>query len=189
MEFVDAGATPVEAGVSQPESTCTQQAGSTPVKPSLPLTGKKPTGRKVSPAWDHFVKVDYLNGRRVAICKYCKRELSAASKNHGTSSLLSHVAGCAKNPNRELREQKTLSFEPKKEGEEDFDLVATTFTMEAGRKTLTEMIILDELPFMFVENYGFKRFVKVLQPNFKIILSRKQLLKKWLVFIILREQS
>uniref|UniRef100_A0A2N9ET01 BED-type domain-containing protein n=1 Tax=Fagus sylvatica TaxID=28930 RepID=A0A2N9ET01_FAGSY len=98
-ESVDAGATPVdvgatlvEAGVSQPEFACTQQAGSTPVKPSLPPTGKKPTGRKVSPAWDHFDKVDYLDGRRVAICKYCKRELSAASKNHGTSSLLSHAA-------------------------------------------------------------------------------------------------
>uniref|UniRef100_A0A2N9EQV9 BED-type domain-containing protein n=1 Tax=Fagus sylvatica TaxID=28930 RepID=A0A2N9EQV9_FAGSY len=129
--LVDADATTVEAGVSQLESACTQQASSTPVKPSLPPTGKKPTGRKVSPAWDHFDKVDYPDGRYVAICKYCKRELSAASKNHGTSSLLSHAAGCAKNPNRELRGQKTLSFEPKKEGEVGFDLIATTFTIEA----------------------------------------------------------
>jgi hypothetical protein len=119
---VDAGATPVDAVVSQPEFACTQQAGSTPVKPSLPVksslppTGKKPTSRKVSPAWDHFDKVDYPDGRSVAICKYCKKELSVASKNHGTSSLLSHAANCAKNPNRELRGQKTLSFEPKKEG-------------------------------------------------------------------------
>jgi hypothetical protein len=145
MESVDASATPIKAGVSQPKSACTQQAGFTPVKPSLPPTGKKPTGKKVSPAWDHFDKVDYPDGRRVAICKYCKRELSVASKTYGTSSLLSHAAGCAKNPNRELRGQKTLSFEPKKEGEEGFDLVATTFTIEAGRKALAEMIILDEL--------------------------------------------
>ena len=158
MESGDAGATPVEAGatpveavatlvevgVSQPESACTQQAGgSTPVKPSRPPTGKKPTGRKVSPAWDHFDRVDYPDGCRVAICKYCKRELSAASKNHGTSSLLAHAAGCAKNPNKELRGQKTLSFEPKKEGEEGFDIVATAFTIEAGKKALAEMIILD----------------------------------------------
>ena len=137
MEFVDAGATPVEAGVSQPESTCTQQAGSTPVKPSLPLTGKKPTGRKVSPTWDHFDKVDYPDGRRVTICKYCKRELNAASKTYGTSALLFHAAGCAKNPNRELKGQKTLSFEPEKERKEGFDLVTITFTIEAGRKVLT----------------------------------------------------
>jgi hypothetical protein len=137
MESVDAGATLVDAGVSQPESACTQQPVSTPVKPSLLPTGKKPTGRKVSPAWDYFDKVDYPDGRRVTICKYCKRELNAASKTYGTSSLLSHAAGCAKNPNRELRGQKTLSFEPEKEGEEGFDLVATTFTIEAGRKVLT----------------------------------------------------
>ncbi len=61
MESGDAGATPVKAGatqakapISQPESTCTQQVGSTPDKPPLPHIGKKPTGRKVSPTWDHF---------------------------------------------------------------------------------------------------------------------------------------
>jgi hypothetical protein len=92
--------------------------------------------------------------------------------------LLSHAAGCAKNPNRELRGQMTLSFEPKKEREEGFDLVATTFTIEAGRNELAEMIILDELLFMFVENYGFRRFVKVMQPKFKIITSRKTIAKE-----------
>jgi hypothetical protein len=40
------------------------------------------------------------------------------------------------------------------------------------------MIILDDLPFMVVENYGFRRFVKVLQPKFKIILSRKTIAKE-----------
>ena len=96
MESVDASATPIKAGVSQPKFACTQQAGFTPVKPSLPPTGKKPTGKKVAPAWDHFDKVDYPDGRCVAICKYCKRELSVASKTYGTSSLLSHAMGCAK---------------------------------------------------------------------------------------------
>ena len=104
--------------------------------------------------------------------------MSAASKNHGTSSLLSHAAGCAKNPNRELKGQKTLSFKPKKEGEEGFDIVATAFTIEAGKKALAEMIILDELPFIFVENYEFRKFVKVLQPKFKIISSRKTIAKE-----------
>jgi hypothetical protein len=86
--------------------------------------------------------------------------------------------GCCKNQNKELRGQNTLSFEPKKEGEKGFDLVATTFTIEAGRKALSKMIILDDLPFMVVENYGFRRFVKVLQPKFKIISSRKTIAKE-----------
>ena len=40
------------------------------------------------------------------------------------------------------------------------------------------MIILDELPFTFVENYGFRRFMKVLQPKFKIMSSRKTITKE-----------
>ena len=46
-----------------------------------------------------------------------------------------------------------MSFGPKKEEEEGFDLVATTFIIEVGRNALIEMIILDELPFMFIENF------------------------------------
>jgi hypothetical protein len=71
---------------------------------------------------------------------------------------------------------------PKKKGggggEEGFDLVVTTFTVEAGRKAIAEMIILDELPFTFVENYGFRKLLKVLQPKFKIISSCKTIAKE-----------
>ena len=43
-----------------------------------------------------------------------------------------------------------------------------TFTNVVGRKVLVEMIILDELPFRFVENQEFRRFCNVFQPNFNI---------------------
>ena len=86
----------------------------------------------------------FYSNSRVAICKYCKSELSAASKSHGTNFLLSR---CSKNPTKKLRGQKILSFEPKKKGGKCFDLVATIFTIEAGKKTLARMIILVELPF------------------------------------------
>ena len=39
----------------------------------------------------------------------------------------------------------------------------TTFSVEASRKTLAEMIVIDELPFRFVEGYGFKKYVTTLQ--------------------------
>ena len=68
--------------------------------------------------------------------------------------------------------QSTLFFQPKKEGEEGLNLVATRFTVEAARKALAEMIIVDELPFTFVENYRFKRFRNVMQPKFRNIPSR-----------------
>jgi hypothetical protein len=69
----EASASQVEAPISQLKSTCTQYFGSTPDRPPLPPKGKKPieTGRRVSPVCNHFDKIDYPDGCRVAICKYC----------------------------------------------------------------------------------------------------------------------
>ncbi|XP_050251415.1 zinc finger BED domain-containing protein RICESLEEPER 1-like [Quercus robur] len=53
-------------------------------------------------------------------------------------------------------------------GEEGFQLVPTAFTVEASRKALTEMIIIDELPFRFVEGYGFQRYSTTLQSKLQI---------------------
>ncbi|KAL0005989.1 hypothetical protein SO802_013550 [Lithocarpus litseifolius] len=53
-------------------------------------------------------------------------------------------------------------------GEEGFQLVPTAFTVEASRKALTEMIIIDGLPFRFVERYGFQKYSTTLQPKLQI---------------------
>ena len=37
------------------------------------------------------------------------------------------------------------------DGEEGFQLVPIAFTVEASRKALAEMVIIDEFPFRFVE--------------------------------------
>ncbi|XP_030939625.1 zinc finger BED domain-containing protein RICESLEEPER 2-like [Quercus lobata] len=73
-----------------------------------------------------------------------------------------------KNPNREDKGQKTLAFEPKNDGDEGFKLVSTTFSVEASRKALAEMIIIDELHFRCVEGYGFKKYVTTLQPKLRV---------------------
>lgn len=44
--------------------------------------------------------------------------------------------------------------------------------MEASRKALSEMVIIGELSFKFVENDGFRRFCNILQPNFQRNLER-----------------
>ena len=77
---------------------------------------------------------------------------------------------CPKNPKREdvVRGQKTLAFVPKKDGEDGFHLVSTSFSVEASRKALAEMVIIDELPFRYVEGYGFKKFVSTLQPKLRL---------------------
>ena len=56
------------------------------------------------------------------------------------------MPNCPKNPNREdlVKRQQILAFEPKKDGEDGFQLMSTTFSIEASRKALAEMIIIDE---------------------------------------------
>ncbi|KAL4607447.1 hypothetical protein ACB092_09G175100 [Castanea dentata] len=105
------------------------------------------SNRKKSIAWDHFEKIKISEG-------------------HGTTNLLNHTPKCVKNPNRvSLKGQQTLAFEPKGEG---FQLVPSAFTVEASRKALAEMIIIDELPFRLVEGYGFQKYSTTLQPKLQI---------------------
>jgi len=47
------------------------------------------------------------------------------------------MPNCVKNPNRDaLKGTQTLEFEPKIDVEEVFQLIPTTFTVEASRKAL-----------------------------------------------------
>ena len=76
------------------------------------------------------------------------------------------MPNCVKNPNRyAFKGQQTLAFEPKMNGEEGFQLIPIAFTVEASRKPLAEMIIIDELLFRFVEGYEFRRYSTILQPK------------------------
>ena len=55
---------------------------------------------------------------------------------------------CLKNPNRDaFKGKQTLAFEPKMDREKMFQLVPTTFIVEASKNAHVEMIIIDELPF------------------------------------------
>ncbi|KAL7166879.1 hypothetical protein ACSBR2_037529 [Camellia fascicularis] len=146
-------------------------------KPPVPSKAKKAraeaTRRVKSKVWDHFDKVKGQYGKMRAVCRYCQKEYLADSKSHGTSNLLAHFASCVKYPYREVEKgQSTLSFQFKKDGVEGIDLVVTTFTVEAARKALAEMVIIDELPFRFVEGVGFRKFCQILQPKFDKIPSR-----------------
>ena len=121
--------------------------------------------RKKSIAWDHFEKVDIGEGHFKAVCNYCQKTYLVDSKGHGTANLLDHTV-CVKNTNRAtLKGQQTLAFEPKMDGEDWFQLVPIAFIVEASRKALAKIVIIDELPFRFVEGYGFQRYSTTLQPK------------------------
>ncbi|KAI8535949.1 hypothetical protein RHMOL_Rhmol10G0215600 [Rhododendron molle] len=76
-----------------------------------------------------------------------------------------------KNP---YKRQKTLGFEPVNGGGTGTvpKLTVVGFSVEACKKALAKMIILDELPFRFVKDQGFKRFIYVVQPKWENLPGR-----------------
>ena len=118
--------------------------------------------------WDHFDKVldndaNLIRGK----CKYCGKSYAAQSKRHGTSSLNGHMKSCLSNPHAKETRQTYLAFQSSKSNSE-FLLTNWVFNQENVRKALAKMVIIDELPFKFVEGRGFKGFVEESCPMFKI---------------------
>ena len=71
------------------------------------------------------------------------------------------------------KKQNFLVLEPNKAGGELGDqsvgtLKAIGYYYDECRKTLVKMVIIDELPFNFVEGKGFRLFSRTLQPIFDI---------------------
>ncbi|KAL6532650.1 hypothetical protein OROHE_014072 [Orobanche hederae] len=136
------------------------------------VTGKKRKGSKLrSKAWAYYDVVEWEEGdppvkHRKGICKVCRTEIQASSGTNGTSALMKHTAICKKRQ-AEKSGQKKLSFQPGV-GEGSGTLTSWRFDPKASRLALCEMIILDELPFRFVEKEGFKKFVAHVCPAFMI---------------------
>jgi len=86
--------------------------------------------------------------------------------------MLHHMEVCKKWPFPRNDRQKTLSFQAKSEGESGSNvLVVANYSEERIRLALARMIIIDELPFKFVERQGFQEFMKVVEPRFPIPLA------------------
>lgn len=144
------------------------QPNAPPPRPPLAKTSSS-SRRTTSKAWDHFEKIKGIDGKDRVMCKYCKKEYIVGPKSHGTSNLLSHLKNCTKYPYRDTHGQQSLGFKPREVGGEGaVDVVATSFSVEVARRYLAKMIVIDELPFRFVDKVDFKGFCNVMQPKFKI---------------------
>ena len=62
--------------------------------------------------------------------------------------------------------QKVLTFEKNNMGDGTYNLVAVGFNKDACRNVLCKMIVLDGLPFSFVEREGFRHFCSVACSKF-----------------------
>ncbi|XP_028096035.1 zinc finger BED domain-containing protein RICESLEEPER 4-like [Camellia sinensis] len=163
---------PIVPPESSNSQTNVSPSESKPPKPPNKRKNESSGGRAPSSVWDHFDKVIREDGKRRAVCKYCFKEYMADSRTHGTSNLRSHTPNCKQFPNNDKDGQQTLSFKSKQNVEEGVEVVATSFSFEACKRALAEMVIIDELPFRFVEGVGFKRFCNVAVPKFTPIPSR-----------------
>ncbi|XP_050211323.1 zinc finger BED domain-containing protein RICESLEEPER 2-like [Mercurialis annua] len=143
-------------------------------------TGNKPVDKKRkqivvrSKVWDHFERiVDENSGKLLmAKCLYCARVYHSDTKLNGTSTLRAHSIACLKNPHSKDTRQALLTLQPVvkcEEGNEGQGQLGTwKFSQEAVRNAVAYMIIVDELPFRFVEGMGFKRLMNVACPRFNI---------------------
>ncbi|CAN6721630.1 unnamed protein product [Malus baccata var. baccata] len=94
---------------------------------------------------------------------------------NGTTNLRNHLARCRSyGPNKEIfaaNRQKILTFAGTKD-----KLEAIGFSQEEVTKACVEMIIIDELPFTFVEGEGFRHFCMQACPMWRVP-SRKTIAK------------
>ncbi|XP_058226607.1 zinc finger BED domain-containing protein RICESLEEPER 2-like [Rhododendron vialii] len=128
---------------------------------------------KRAACWKHFYFITPENHPKPrAACKWCRKDYACHSKLNGTKSLTHHLKfQCLNYPMSKKftgSRQKQLSFQKKEHnGETSADLVPMTFSVDACKRALAKKIIIDELPFSFVEGEGFKQFIEVVQPMWK----------------------
>lgn len=128
---------------------------------------KRKQYKERSDVWNHFTKFSDENGKPRAQCKYCPSHYSCDPKTCGTSSMRQHVLRCLGNPFNASNSQSRLEINTTKDeqtGESKISLQAYKFDQKKGRKAIAEMLIIDELPFKFVENEGFRRCMRICVP-------------------------
>ncbi|XP_019256703.1 PREDICTED: zinc finger BED domain-containing protein RICESLEEPER 2-like [Nicotiana attenuata] len=118
-----------------------------------------------SDVWNHFDKFE-VNGVGKARCRYCKQAYAANSSRNGTTGLKNHLLRCKEYPLNIDKDnsQTKINFQSCQNDEGSI----WKFEPEVVRRALIEMIVIDELPFSFVENEGFMKFMRKTQPLFRL---------------------
>uniref|UniRef100_A0A7N0TNC7 Transposase n=1 Tax=Kalanchoe fedtschenkoi TaxID=63787 RepID=A0A7N0TNC7_KALFE len=115
--------------------------------------------------------MEYIEDRQLrAECKFCDKTFAADATVNGSKNVKLHYEKCDKNPANEdsgkgKGKQTQLVFEPAI-GDEGDKLKNWVFDFNEVREALTHMIIVDVLPFRFVEKPGFQNLMHVMNPRF-----------------------
>ncbi|KAG8484996.1 hypothetical protein CXB51_021203 [Gossypium anomalum] len=161
--------TSIEGSVTPPTSIDSENSGVGASSQANVTTGKRKATPQRSEVWSHFTKIINSEGASKAKCNYCQKKFCCDVKKNGTGSLKYHIGSCKKNPSNVVDPSQGQLVLPRKgvEGGEGH-LSTWRFDQEACRKGLAQMIVIDELPFKFVESEGFKKFMFVACPRFHI---------------------
>ena len=155
--------------------------GETSVDDSTEDPGKRKPSRPRSWTWDHFTRdPNSKSSTPRAKCNWCGASYACDTHRNGTTNMKNHLlTQCKKFPKESLDPSQTiLSFQQLKKEEGKgigSALHAMSFDADACRQALARMVIVDELPFKFVEGEGFRYFMSVVHPNF-LFLEGSQLL-------------
>nr|GME05553.1 zinc finger BED domain-containing protein RICESLEEPER 2-like [Ipomoea batatas] len=157
IEYPNSSPVDSPSGRNEAETQGTSQTVEGELEPKV---GDK---RLRSTVWEHFTKIQ-VNGLNKAECKYCKKLLGGESKN-GTKHLHDHHKICRMRPYQPLRQQ-TLTFNKDKDG--NVNVNNYTFDPIATRQGLGRMIVKHEYSLNMVEHSGFREFMQLAQPLFKV---------------------
>ena len=115
---------------------------------------KKKASRSRSKVWDHFTKFVNKQGDIKAKYNYCPKDFYADLKRNGITTIKSHMPICRSRLNAcDDPSQSEIVIESRGDG----SLGTWKFNQDVIRKEIDEMIILDELPFKFVDGRRFRQ--------------------------------
>ncbi|KAK9931904.1 hypothetical protein M0R45_019158 [Rubus argutus] len=187
VEVVAANDGEVATNASQRESKAKTKRKRETISTS---TATSKASRERSWVWDHFTKYDeplieivnneekVVGHTRRAQCMYCSTNLACDSRGNGTSSLSKHIEQVCKGyPGRANLEEDQQVFT--NDGKETPSVVMRSWTQENCVEAACVMIVMDELPFSFIEKPGFRYFCSVAVPRFNVP-CRKVIVKNFL---------
>ncbi|KAG5577584.1 hypothetical protein H5410_057718 [Solanum commersonii] len=118
----------------------------------------------------HFEKLIDEDGATKTKCNYCGKTYATTIKDNGTLIMNNHltIKKCPKFSHTVDDGQTLIDIVPSSMGAKEGVVSIWKFEQAQSRRTLVQMVIIDELLFSFIEKKGFKNFMKVTVSQFHI---------------------
>jgi hypothetical protein len=129
-----------------------------------------------SEVWEHFIVAH--DDKTKAICNYCPKHKNRYSYNKGgTTNLMNHLLSQHKHKVKPaLRDSKQPRID---------EMISNppSFSIEVFEEFLVDWIVLNDQPFTEVESESFRKLLKLLKPNLKILsantVKRRLIFQEW----------